>query len=279
MREKLKLNNKTVGIICVVLGSIFFIAGLVLFIMSNAVNLYAQKTDASIVSRYEVTSDEGSRTILELAFRVGDEMVYTTYTVFEEIDEDEPNYEIYYNVKNPKEILEAGWQLESIIPAAFGILILMTGLYSLGVISLGFELNRKPGSRASEWDKKYYEAKERVENDFIPLLGVVSFIVFGVFLLVNKTGWWAWLFVVAGSLGAFYFLIDLIPALAELITMNRIKKYKGRSLSVDSDFEEFEKNIDNKGKEEDTLKKNPDGFEIEDTIEIKSLDVKKKRKK
>ena len=128
---KEKLNNKNVGIACIVIGGIIFVAGIVLFVLYNSVNLYAQKADATIVSRYTVNSqeDDEPHMMLELAYRVGDEMVYTTESVFEEIPEEELNREIYYNVKNPKEVLDAGWHLEPIVPSAFGV--------STGVLSLG----------------------------------------------------------------------------------------------------------------------------------------------
>ena len=280
-----KLNNKNVGMGCVILGGIFFIAGIVLFILYNSVNLYAQKTEATIVSRYNVESEEEEPyTMLELAYKVGTEMVYTAYSEHEELDEDATSLEVYYNIKNPKEILDAGWHLEPIIPSAFGILILLTGLYYMGIISFGLEPSKKPGDKASDFEKKYYEARERTENSFIPLLGIVSFIVFGVFMIINKSGWWAWIFIVAGVIGAIYFLTDFIPAANEFMALRKLKKFKGRTLSVDDDFESFE--LEKLNRKEKKDKKNDkkseekkDDFEIEETIEIKSLDVKKKKKK
>ena len=256
-----KLNNKNVGLACTVLGGIFFLAGVVLFILYNSVNLYAQKADATIVSRYAVES-------LDLV--------------------------IYYNVKNPKEILDAGWHFEMIIPALFGVLILLTGLYYMGIISFGLEPAKKPGDSASDWDKKYYAARERAENALIPLLGVISFIVFGIFMVVNKSGWWAWIFVGVGVLGVVYLLTDLIPAAKEFFALRRVKKYKVKTLSVDDDFEEFErKQKEVKGKKKETDKKDinkdsqdtdketeiPKEYEVEDTFEIKSLDTHKKKKR
>ena len=173
-------------------------------------------------------------------------------------------------------MIDAGWHLEPIIPACFGILILMTGLYYMGIISFGIEPAKKPGSNASDWDKKYYNAKERVENDVIPLFGLVSFIVFGIFVLVNKTGWWAWIFIIVGGVGVIYILMDLIPTLAEFSALSKIKKYKNNSLSVDDDFEKFEKKLKEKEKKKEAGK---DEFEVEETIEITSLKINKKKKK
>ena len=290
-----KLNNKNVGIACAVLGGLFVLAGVVLFILYNSVNLYAQKADATIVSKYRIESEEDPHTMLELAYRVGDEMVYTTYSCYEEIDDDTVNMDIYYNVKDPKQILDAGWHFEMIIPAVFGVMILLTGLYYMGLISFGLEPAKKPGENSSDWDKKYYMAREKAENALIPLLGVISFIVFGIFMVVRKSGWWAWIFIAVGAIGVIYLLTDLIPATSEFFALRRVKKFKGKTVSVDDDFEEFEKKKGvkpNKGKAkeetaEETIKEEikeepaeiPEEYEVEDTYEIKSLNTKKNKKK
>ena len=280
-----KLNNKNVGLGCAILGGIFFVAGIVLFILYNSVNLYAQKAEATIVSRYNIESEKDPHVMLELAYRVGDDMVYTAYSVNREIEEEETLIDIYYNIKDPKQVLEAGWHLEPIIPSCFGILILLTGLYYMGVVSFGLEPAKKPGAKATEWEKKYYDARERTENSLIPLLGIISFIVFGVFMLVNKSGWWAWIFVVVGALGAIYLLADFIPAVNEFIALKRLKKIKKHTLSVDDDFESFElerkgkKSVKEEKKEEKSEDKKDGDFEIEETYEIKSLDPKKNKKK
>ena len=294
-----RLNNKNVGLGCVILGGLFLLGGIVLFILYNSINLYAQKADATIVSRYKVESEEDPHIVLELAYRVGDDMVYATDSYYGEIDDDTVNMDIYYNVKDPKQILDAGWHFEMIIPAVFGVLILLTGLYYMGLISFGLEPAKKPGEDSSDWDKKYYAAREKAENALIPLLGVISFIVFGIFMVVKKSGWWAWIFIGVGALGVVYLLTDLIPATSEFFALRRIKKFKGKTMSVDDDFEEFEKK--NKGgkankskvKEEKTeeVKEEPKEetkeeaveipkeYEVEDTFEIKTLNTKKNKKK
>ena len=95
-------------------------------------------------------------------------------------------------------------------------------------------------------------------------------------MIVNKSGWWAWNFVSVGAIGVIYLLMDLIPSITEFAALNKIKKYKDNSLSVDDDFEKFEQKL--KDKEEKKANKT-DEFEVEETIEIKSLNVKKKKKK
>lgn len=290
-----RLNNKNVGTACAILGGLFILGGIVLFILYNSVNLYAQKADATIVSKYRVESEDDPHTVLELAYRVGDDMVYATDSYYGEIDDETVNLDIYYNVKDPKQILDAGWHFEPVIPAAFGVLILLTGLYYTGHISFGFEPAKKPGKDSSDWDKKYYAAKEKAENALIPMLGVISFVVFGVFLVVKKTGWWAWIFIAVGAIGIIYLLTDLIPAATELNALRKIKNFKGKAVSVDDDFEKFEKaqkenksgkskDKDSKSvKETDTVKEEsveiPKEYEVEDTYEIKTLNTKKNKKK
>jgi len=291
-----RLNNKNVGIACVILGGVFLLGGIVLFVLYNSVNLYAQKADATIVSKYRVESEDDPHTVLELAYRVGDDMVYATDSYYGEIDDETINMDIYYNVKDPKQILEAGWHFEPVIPALFGVIILLTGIYYMGYISFGFEPAKKPGKDSSEWDKKYYVAKEKAENALIPMLGVLSFVVFGIFLVVKKTGWWAWIFIAVGAIGIVYLLTDLIPAASELIALRKIKKVKVKTVSVDDDFENFEKAQKEKNKgskteakketakeDKDSVKEEsveiPKEYEVEDTYEIKTLNTKKKKKK
>ncbi|MBP5494394.1 MAG: hypothetical protein J6X97_04800 [Lachnospiraceae bacterium] len=286
-----RLNNKNVGTACVILGGLFIIGGIVLFILYNSVNLYAQKTDATIVSRYKVESETDPHIVLELMYRVGEEMVYATDAYYGELDDETINLEVYYNVKDPKRIIEAGWHFEMLIPAAFGIVILLIGLYYMGLISFGLESSKKPGENSSEWDKKYFAAREKAENALIPLLGVISFIVFGVVMAVRKSGWWAWIFIGVGVLGVIYLLTDLIPATSEFFALRRVKKFKGKTMSVDDDFEKFEKKEESEEAIEEIIKEEineepkeepseiPEEYEVEDTFEIKTLDTKKNKKK
>ena len=298
-----KLNNKSVGIVCMILGALFFLGGIIYFIMLNFPNTYSQKVEATIVSRFNVTSEEDDvHTLLELAYKVGDETLTSPYTVYEELPEDQMTLEVYYNIKNPTELVQAGWHFEPIVPAAFGILIFLTGLTYMGKITLWFDISGEKSEKIPEWDKKYYEAKERMENALFPIVGLLALIGFGIFILVSKKFTWSWVFIGVGGIGIIYFLSDFIPAIVEYTTFKRIKQFKVHALSVDDDFEQFEKqqkekesqknNSTKKVKEDkaDNTKENtkdkpkteiikPEDFVIEDTIEIKSLDIKKKKKK
>ncbi|MCR4648900.1 MAG: hypothetical protein K5776_07455, partial [Lachnospiraceae bacterium] len=175
-----KLNKKTVGMVCLGLGGVFFAAGIVLFILFNGINLYAQKVDATIISSYDI-DNEG--TMIELAYRVGGEMVVTSTVVPDKVPDDEFERTIYYNIKNPKEIIDAGWHVEPIIPSAFGILIFLIGFFYSGLFNIGGDENRKANRKLSDFDKKVFDAKERIENNLIPLLGVASFLIFGIYLV------------------------------------------------------------------------------------------------
>ncbi len=279
-----KMNKKTVGIICLILGGIFFVAGIVLFILFNYVNLYAQKVDATIISSYDI-DNEG--TMIELAYRVGGEMVVASTIVPDKVPDDEFERTIYYNIKNPKEIIDAGWHVEPIIPSAFGILIFMIGFFYSGLFMFGSDDNKKGGRKLSDFDKKVFDAKERIENNLIPLFGVTSFLIFGIYLVVKNSGWWSWIFIAVGGVGIVYFMIDLIPSITEYFALKRIQKYKNNSLSVDDDFDKFEKSLEEENKKKARKKNRSNGeeeekadeFEVEETYEIKSLDTKKKKKK
>ncbi|MBO4310911.1 MAG: hypothetical protein J5856_07585 [Lachnospiraceae bacterium] len=299
-----KLNNKTVGIVCMILGAFFFLGGIGYFIVLNFPNTYAKKAEATIVARYEVSSEKDAHTLFEVAYKVGDNMVSSAYSSYEEIPEDQLTIDVYYNIKDPTELVEAGWQFEPIVPAVLGILFIITGLTYLGIISFGFDISEEKTKKGSESDKKYYAAKEKTENALFPIIGLTAVLGFGIFMLVTKKNAWSWVFVGVGGIGILYFLTDLIPSASEMFALKRIRQVKGHSLSVDDDFEKFEKQqkekesaknkkasvekTEDKEKASEIVKDNqkdkkeeikPEDFEIEETIEIKSLDIKKKKKK
>ncbi|MCR4647835.1 MAG: hypothetical protein K5776_02015, partial [Lachnospiraceae bacterium] len=151
----------------------------------------------------------------------------------------------------------------------------------------GGDENRKANRKLSDFDKKVFDAKERIENNLIPLLGVASFLIFGIYLVVKNSGWWSWIFIAVGGVGIVYFMIDLIPSISEYFALKKIQKYKNNSLSVDDDFDKFEKSLEaeskrkanKKNRANEGEKEKADDFEVEETYEIKSLDTKKKKKK
>lgn len=257
-----------------ILGGIFFLSGIVLFILSNAVNLYAQKTEATILSRYDVETDE-PYVMLELAYRVGDEMVSTTDSFREEIADDVISKTIYYDIRNPEKLLDAGWNFMPLFTALMGLFIVFPGLYYMKILTFGIEPRKKPGKNASKWDIEYYEAREKMENDYIPLFGALCFVAFGIVMKVLQSGWWQWIFIGFGAIAVLYVTIDIIPATSKFLALRKVNKLKKKSVTIDDDFEKFDRE---KSKKE-SINEEIDNLEIEDTFEIKSTDIKNKKKK
>lgn len=257
-----------------ILGGLFFLSGIVLFILSNSINLYAQKAEATILSRYEVETDE-PYIMLELAYRVGEEMVTTTDSFREEISEDVISKTIYYDIRNPEKLLDAGWNFMPLVTAFMGLIILFPGLYYMKILTFGIEPHKKPGKNASKWDIEYYEAREKMENDYIPLFGAVCFTAFGIVMKVLQSGWWQWLFIGVGSIAVLYVTIDIIPATSKYLALKKVNKLKKKSVTVDDDFEKFDKAASKK----EAASQNADELEVEETFEIKMSDVKNKKKK
>jgi len=86
---------------CIILGGIFVVAGLVLFIMSNRMNLQMKKTEATILAMYDMQLDNGLKhTMLDLSYRVGDRVVMTTYDYPGVLPKEEATIDIYYDIRH-----------------------------------------------------------------------------------------------------------------------------------------------------------------------------------
>jgi hypothetical protein len=113
-----KKNRELIGIICIILGGLFILAGLVFFVVNNRNNLYGKKVSATVMSSVEVnTSDNKKMTLLNVMYRVGNENVTTTYNYPGELKEGEVFLELYYDARNPKRVIEAGWTFEALFLA------------------------------------------------------------------------------------------------------------------------------------------------------------------
>lgn len=270
MNLKEKLNNQIIGRISSVLGVLFIVSGLAFFILLNAVNLYSQKTVATILSKTEVKTED-PYAYVELAYRVGGELVTSTGIYREEIPEDQVEMTVYYNIKNPTELEDGGWSFEPVAIIIIGALILVVGLYYMRTP----EIKQKNKSKMSDWDKNYAKTKDRFESDIIMLVAAVSLLIFGIVIRVLLEGFWPWLIIVIGGIATIYILIDFIPVIKEYTALKDINKVKVKAVTVDDDFEKFEKESKTKKVLEDS--KN-EGFEIEETYEIKNTRKDKKKR-
>ncbi len=269
MELKGKLNNKITGIICEVIGVLFIVAGLAFFILLNAVNLYSQKTVATILSRTEVKSDD-PYVYVELAYRVGGELVTSASTYREEIPEDQIEMTIYYNIKNPTQLEDGGWNFEPAAIMLIGTLILMVGVYYVRSPEI-----KNRSKKNSKWDINYAKVKDRFESDLIMLVAAISLLIFGIVVRILVDGFWPWIVLSLGGIAAIYILIDFIPVCKEYASLKNIKNIKVKAVTTDDDFEKFEKEEKAKKLIEESRK---EGLEIEETFEIKNVKGNKKRR-
>ena len=255
-----KKNRELIGIVCIILGGLFILAGLVFFVVNNRNNLYGKKVSATVMSSVEVnTSDNKKMTLLNVMYRVGNENVTTTYNYPGELKEGEVFLELYYDARNPKRVIEAGWTFEALFLALLGAVIFMLGLYYKGVTDFGIVEMKKPDESAPERVKKTYETRQRIGNGLFPSIGGLVFIAFGVVMVLTRHNHWMWIFVGVGVLIVIYFSLDMVPAIFELRQLKLAKKFKGQvvdtdNLDTDSGEEDGKEKVKEKTKSKDKSK-------------------------
>lgn len=224
MKEK---NRKISGYICLVLGGIFLLAGIVLFIMSNWVNLYAEKTSAMIVSQYDVKNSNGEYyKMLDVVYRVRDNVISTTMEYYGELEPDTVTLDIYYNMKNPKMVLNGGWTFWPLLISFLGVIIAIPGLSFLGIIGIELFESRGISDNATERNKNLALYKEKIENNGLPFLGAAGMLIFGIVMVIVDPHWYVWIFIVAGAIIAVYFAIELIPAVISWVKLKKVPDLK-----------------------------------------------------
>lgn len=214
-------GKSKLGWVLLVVGAALAVFGLIFFIGTNKDNLYAQKVTATILNKYVVNQKEGTtledkqRYILDLAYPVGDKMVFTSCKYTGVLDDMKVDFDIYYNIKDPENVMAVKWSFEPIVLLAVGLLIVCTGLYYTQIFMFGITPRKKPGPQSSEAKLKLYEAGEAIENNAIPMVGSFLFLLGGVIMKLLGSGWWTLSFMIVGGLGIFYFLLGLIPAITD----------------------------------------------------------------
>lgn len=225
-------SRSVLGWILMVVGAAFALAGIIFFVMTNKDNLFAQKVTATILNRYTINQEEGTtladeqRYILDLAYKVGDEMVFSACKYTGVVDENKVDIDIYYNIKDPEQIMIVKWSFEPVVLFVIGLLILCPGLYYTEICSFGIKERKKPGPQSSEAKKKLYEAGEQIENNAIPMVGSFVFLLGGVIMKLLGSGWWTLTFMIVGLLGMVYFSLGLFPAINDYRKFNIAAKSK-----------------------------------------------------
>ncbi len=279
-------KQKLLGLICTLIGAVFVIAGIVIFIMSNYMNFQMKKADATVMAMYQIDTAEGERhTMVELSYRVGTELVMATYEYPGILDENTVALDVYYNVKEPTMVFDMGWYLQPLLVLVLGIPILVTGLYYMGIINLSAFKLVPPDQKATNMQKELYKAKKDVMENALPMLAGILFITFGIVMLVTNRGWWAWMFIVVGAVELLYIGMVFVPALINWISLSRVNKLKTKAKVYDvemtQDKESEAETANDKAKDKkDSDKKEASSLEDElEPFEIKNIKPKKSNKK
>lgn len=206
------------GVTCILIGAIFVLSGIVLFIFSNRMNFFAEKTSATILSRSDIVTETGDKKqMLTVSYRVGKENVVTSYEHTKGyLEEDVISIDIMYNVKNPKFIIEDGWSFYAVPVFVLGILILLIGLCVKGYILQELHLfDEEPPKKATKYQREVFEVRKKAIENLFPFTAALLMCICGVLFLITKAGWGAYVFMGIGLLGAVYIGFGLLPLLVD----------------------------------------------------------------
>lgn len=223
-------KKELLGWVCMILGSIFVLAGVVLFLMSNKMNLQLRKVTATVLAAYDLTDENGLKhSMLELMYEVGGENVFTTYEYPGVLDEYEITVDVYYNIKEPGMVMNIKWSWEPLLVSAMGVLVLVPGLFMKGFIKNSiFEIS-VPTENSDNITKELYNAKKIVVENMLPMLAGVLFVTFGIVMLVIRGSWWSWMFICVGALEVLYIGMEYVPAVITWIKLSKIEKLKAKT--------------------------------------------------
>ena len=123
-----RMNNlskkEKLGLLCLILGGLFLVAGLVFFVLINFRNLSAKKVQATILTKVSIYKDDDSdvkQKLMTVMYPVGSENVTTSFTYDGEYDSDTAFMTLYYDARNPKVVMDAGWYFEPLFLATLGL--------------------------------------------------------------------------------------------------------------------------------------------------------------
>ncbi len=225
--------------VCIGLGTVFVLAGIVLFIMSNYMNLQMRKIEATVVGMYDLVQETGLKhTMVDLSYKVGDKVIFANYEYPGVLPEDTVILEVYYNIKQPDMILEGGWSFEPLLVFALGALTLISGLFFKGIIKADAFKLVEPSGDANKTAKQLYDAKRRVFEGLLPMIAGILFTAFGIIMLIINHNWWAWMFIVVGGIELLYIGMDFIPAVVIWSKINKINNIKGKAKVYDVEMNE-----------------------------------------
>lgn len=274
------------GIISIALGGIFIIAGIALFFMSNYMNFQLHKTEATVIGMYDITLEDGLKhTMVELSYHVGNELVLTNYEYPGTLSEETMFLEVYYNIKEPGMVVDAGWSFGPVLVFALGLLILIPGLYMKGVLKADWLTGDPKYIKSGKMTRELYDARSRAIEGILPMLAGILFVVFGIVMMIKDTSWWTWIFVVVGIIELLYVGMDFVPALITWISLSRVNalnaKVKVYDVEISKEKEAEDKKPDAKDKSDKEEAKDEVKTEEEELepFEIKTVNTNKSKGK
>ncbi len=286
-------QQKLLGLISTLIGAVFVLAGIIIFIMSNHMNFQMKKTEATIIAMYAIETIDGQKhTMTELSYRVGSELVFASYEYPGILSEDTIALDIFYNIKEPSMVFDGDWIWQPLLVLALGVPILITGLYYWGIINFDAWKLSVPDANAGMTQKELYKAKKTTVENILPMMAGILFIVFGIIMLISRGEWWAWLFIVIGAVELLYIGMEFVPALIKWINLSRLNKLKKKAKVYDvemaEDIDADEKTASGKKTKDKANRKDKAAGEtesnhpIEDELEpfeIKTIKTGKKKRK
>lgn len=232
-------QQKLLGLISTLIGAVFVLAGIIIFIMSNHMNFQMKKTEATIIAMYAIETIDGQKhTMTELSYRVGSELVFASYEYPGILSEDTIALDIFYNIKEPSMVFDGDWIWQPLLVLALGVPILITGLYYWGIIKFDAWKLSVPDANAGMTQKELYKAKKTTVENILPMIAGILFIAFGIIMLISRGEWWTWLFIVIGAVELLYIGMEFVPALIKWINLSRLNKLKKKAKVYDVEMAE-----------------------------------------
>ncbi len=213
-------NRDFWGYSCIVVGALFCICSIYIFISANYMHFFVEKTTATILMVSDVEQEDGAKKkMLTLSYRVGNEMITSSYQYSGlELDGEEEvaEIEIHYNIRDPHQIIEEKWLLEPIIVLALGILILLAGLCIKGIIFRDLHLfEENPPKKATKYQKEVWEVRKKAIEMMFPLGAAFIVVAYGVLAIFTTEGWLSYVFLGAGVIGMIYVAVHMVPEVLE----------------------------------------------------------------
>lgn len=215
-------NRDFWGYSCILVGALFCICAIYIFISANYMHFFVEKTTATILMVSDVEHEDGEKKkMLTLSYRVGNEMITSSYQYSGlKLDEEVAEIEIHYNIRDPHQIIEEEWLLEPIIVLALGILILLVGLCIKGFIFRDLHLfEENPPKKATKYQTEVWQVRRKAIERMFPFMAAFLVTAYGVLAVFTTEGWLCYVFLGGGLVGMIYVAVHMVP---DLLEWNRI---------------------------------------------------------